>query len=171
MKYEVGDKPLIRTESALLCSEPTAECRWAQADFMARLYTRSMRDGLLANIWYVYNNDSYFSGALIDPGDVFAPRPSYFAYRHAAQTLGKARYLGVVSGIPFEAEGYRFAHVDGYEIWVIWSDHHSRLTVQVPANAKVRCTLRDGATYPCTNKEGTITVSTFGGTSLFLEIH
>jgi hypothetical protein len=129
-----------------------------------------MRDGLLANIWYVYNNDSYFSGALIDPGDVFAPRPSYFAYRHAAQTLGKTRYLGVIPKIPADAEGYRFAHIDGHEIWTIWSDYQSQITVKVPATAKVQCTLRDGASYPCTNKDGTVTLPTLGGNSLFIEI-
>jgi hypothetical protein len=169
-QYNVGEKPLIRTESALLCSEATPECRWAQADFMARLYTRSMRDGLLANVWYVYDSDGWFSGALIEPGDVFAPRPSYFAYRHVATTLSDVRYLGLIEGLPETAEGYRFQHFNGTQTWVVWSDYESRLNIKVPASAQVRCTLRDGSSYPCTNNKGVVSLPTLGGNTLYLTI-
>lgn len=148
-RYGVPQKPLLRTESALLCPVLTAECRWAQADYMARLYARSMRDGLLGNIWYIYDNDSFHSAALIDPGATFVPRPSYFAYRATSELLGDSRYVGPLRGVPAEVEGYEFSQ-HGRTVVVFWSEQTRGVEIALPAGHRdLACYDRDGAPLDC----------------------
>ena len=93
-KYGVPRKPMINTETALLCSAVTPECRQAQADAIGRSYTRAIADGLLGHLWYLYDSDGFYNTALVEPSDVFTQRPTYQAYRNAATLLGGARFLG-----------------------------------------------------------------------------
>lgn len=157
-RYNVPPKPLIRTEAALLCpGTVSAECRWAQADYVGRIYARTLRDGLLGTVWYIYDNDSHHNAALIDPGDVWVPRPAYFAYRHAATMMSQATYLGPLSGVPPSVEGYRLAR-PGDTLTVLWSDTPQSVRVAVPAQATVGCTDRDGGAITCRNLGGVVQI-------------
>jgi hypothetical protein len=171
-RYGVAEKPMLRTEGALLCpGEVTPECRWAQADFLSRIFVRSMRDGLLANIWYVYDSDSYHNTALIEPGDVFVPRPAYFAYRHAARMLKNAAYVGPIEGLVSGVEGYRFRVDQGAEIlYILWTDAGGvPVTLEAPLGANVVCSKRDGGRLPCSNDGGRIAVEAVSG-PIFVQI-
>jgi hypothetical protein len=154
-RYKVKSKPLIRTESALLCNEGTYECRWAQADMLSRFFVRSLRDGLMANIWYLYNHDGYHNTALIDPSNIFSPRPAYFAYRHAAQTLSGSRYIGPISGVPETIEGYQLIKAQ-QRIIVLWNNQsqQERVKIAVGSSATVSCSYRDGPTFACPTEKG-----------------
>jgi hypothetical protein len=147
-RYGFSEKPLIRTETALLCVEITPECRWAQADLVARTFARALRDDLVANIWYRYESDSYHNTALIEPGDVFVPRPAYFAYRHAAAMLSSAEYLGPLEGQDGSIEAYRFRKANE-TIIVFWTDSSGTVQIPIPVAATVRCTDRDGGAVAC----------------------
>lgn len=150
-------KPMMRTEAALLCTEPSPECRWAQADLVARTYARTERDQLLATLWYIYDDDGYHNTALIEPLDVWVPRPAYFAYRHAARMFNGAEYLGPIPGLPPSAEGYAFRR-GGEMVYVYWTDDvwGAPFTLQVPAGATVGCTDRDGGPVPCAPEDGVL---------------
>lgn len=163
-RYGVPEKPLLRTEGALLCTEVTAECRWAQADFLSRLFTRTIRDGLAGNIWYVYDNDSYHNTALIEPGDVLVPRPGYFAYRHASRTLARSSYVGTLGGVPEDVEGYIFTR-DGDTFVAVWSDIPRAVAIPLPAAGAVRCTNRDGGPVSCPVEGGVATLEVQAGAS------
>jgi len=155
-RYSIPSKPMIRTEAALLCYRVvTAECRWAQADFVGRLYARSLRDGLLSTVWYIYDNDSHHSTALIEPSEVFVPRPGYFAYRNAARIMGGAEYVGPLEGVPAAVEGYRLRK-DGETVVVYWSDTPQPISVAVPPGASVRCVDRDGGEETCARGGGRV---------------
>lgn len=156
-QYGVPEKPLIRTESAMLCPVITAACRWAQADFMARLYARSMRDGLLGNLWFIYDSDGFHSAALVDPGDGFLPRPAYFAYRQTATVLGGSGYIGPIVGLPPAAEGYRFAK-DEATIYVFWADEPAEVALPVSAAQRAECYDRDGGRFACARRDGRLTL-------------
>ncbi len=157
-QYNVAAKPMLRTEAALLCVQITTECRWAQADYIGRLYARSLRDQVLGNIWYVYDADSYHSTALIEPGDVFVPRPAYYAFRHAAQMLSGVDYLGPLEGVPAAIEGYRFG-AGADTIIIVWTDSPQRVVIPVAAGATVSCTDRAGGTIACSNANGGVQLS------------
>lgn len=156
-RYGVPPKPLIRTEAALLCVDVTPACRWAQADLVGRVYARTLRDGLLATIWYIYDSDSYHNTAMIEPGDVFVPRPTYFAYRYVATLLGGAAFLGAIEGLPSNIEGYTFRK-GGSTIYTLWTDDRGRIPTQlrVAPEYNVSCFSRDGAPIACTHKDGLV---------------
>lgn len=159
-RYKLPAKGLIRTESALLCVAVTPECRWAQADLVGRTYARTVRDDVLATVWYVYDNDSFHNTALIEPYDVWVPRPAYFAYRHTARMLSGATYLGPIPGLPAAAEGYVF--VRGTQtVYIYWSDDPAGagFSLPVPAGARVACSDRDGGPVPCEPANGTLSLS------------
>lgn len=159
-RFNLPAKPFMRTESALLCVDVTPECRWAQADYIGRLFVRSMRDGLLANIWYKYDRDSYHNTALIEPGAGDVPRVTYFAYRNAANLLTHAVYAGQVTGVPATVEIYRF-HRGSEQIDVFWSDNPQPVAFSLPvgAQARITCIDRDGGAFPCTVQNGRLQVS------------
>jgi hypothetical protein len=153
-RYGVPGKPMLRTEGALLCPGTiTPECRWAQADYLSRLFVRTLRDNLAGNIWYVYDNDSYHNTALIEPGDVLVPRPGYFAYRHASRILAGTSYAGPLVGVPADVEGYVLQR--GSETVVaVWSDSPRQVAIPLPAVGEVRCTNRDGGPVLCPMDNG-----------------
>ncbi|NJN16551.1 MAG: hypothetical protein HC822_09895 [Oscillochloris sp.] len=154
-QYNLPKLPMIRTEAALLCFRSTPECRWAQADLLTRLYVWTIRDNLLGTIWYVYDSDSYHNTALIEPTDVFVPRPAYFAYRQAASILVGATYLGRLEGQAPTIEGYRFQRGDETRV-IVWSESYTAFAVPVPIDATVRCYDRDGGAIACINDNGTV---------------
>lgn len=155
--YGQPAKPMIRTEAALLCPEPSPECRWAQADLVARTYARTVRDELIATLWYIYDDDGYHNTALIEPYDVWVPRPAYFAYRHAARMFNGAAYLGPIPGLPPAAEGYAFRR-DGETVYVYWTDDvwGAPFTIRIPEGASASCTDRDGGPVACAPQGGVL---------------
>jgi hypothetical protein len=156
-KYSVPERPLIRTETALLCPVITVECRWAQADLVGRTYARTVRDGVLASIWYVYDNDSFHNTAMIEPSDVWVPRPAYFAYRHTARMLGNSSYSGPIPGLDAAAEGYVFNR-GSEQIYIYWSDEKAGVPISlpIPEGSSVTCTDRDGGPQPCAPTAGAL---------------
>src|SRR5262249_60710166 len=103
------EKPLINTETALLCIIATPECREAQTDAIGRYYARAINDELAGQMWYIYDNDSFFNTALVEPSNVAVPRPAFHAYQAAATLLENTRALGPLAGQPAGVEGYRFS--------------------------------------------------------------
>lgn len=159
-RYQVPERPMMRTESALLCVAVTPECRWAQADLVGRVYARTVRDGLMATVWYIYDNDSFHNTALIEPSDVWMPRPAYFAYRHTAKTLSGASYVGPIPNLPAAAEGYVFQK-GAQTIYIYWTDSSAgvRFSIPVPQGAQVTCTDRDGGRQPCAPSGGALALT------------
>lgn len=154
-KYGIASKPLMRTETALLCSVPHQACRQQQADFAGRHYARSARDGLLGAIWFSFESDSFRHSALVEPSDPEIARPSYLAMKHAAAMFGAAKYLGPLLGLPAGAEGYRFGR--GSEtISIVWSDDQQAVSIPVAADADVACSNRDGQPVVCRNLHGQV---------------
>jgi len=158
-KYGVPNKPMMRTEAGLLCnlSVPAAVCRAAQADFVARHYARTARDGVLNSIWYSYDGD-WQQGALVEPSNPFAPRPSYIAMKHAAAMFGGAQYAGALTGQPTGVEGYRFRRI-GQSTTVVWSNTAQTASIPVAAGVPVACSGRDGQPIDCVNSGGAVTLS------------
>lgn len=158
-RYKVPVKPMIRTETALLCIEVNPECRWAQADYAARTFARAHRDGILANIWYVYDFDSYHNTAMIEPFDVFVPRPTYFAYRYALDMLVGTRYLGPLTGLPSSVEGYRFQRANDTVI-VFWTDGQPlSFSLSLAQGETASCSDRDGGPFACVISGGRLTMT------------
>lgn len=159
-KYNLPAKPMIRTEAGLLCPSAliNSECRWYQADYVARLYVRSLRDDLMASLWYAYDSDSFHNTAMIEPDSPWVPRQTYFAYRHVSTLLSRARYLGPIESLPDSVEGYRLETPKGI-VFAFWADN-APTTISLPVrSSKAVCTDRDGGQLPCTISDGQLRIT------------
>jgi len=146
--HGVPNKPLMRTETALLCLVGHHACRQQQANYVVRHYARSVRDRLLGSIWYIYDSDGFRNAALVEPESPSVPRPAWTAMQHAATMFGDARYYGELLGQPPEVEGHRFTR-DSKVITVVWSNEAQRLQIPVAAGTTASCSGRDGQLLSC----------------------
>lgn len=135
-RYGHGDKPLMNTESALLCGEATPECLEAQAAHAARSYAEAAALGLVAQIHYAWINEHWKYTGLVLPD--LEPKPSYFGYQAAASLLAGASYRGPAAGYPAGVEGFSFATaVPGKLLDVLWSQDGQSREVELPADVSV----------------------------------
>lgn len=151
-------KPLFNNESALLCREATPGCALDQAYVIPRLYVRALRDGLIGQIWYLYDNDSFHHTALVEPDNPALTRPGHSAFAQASRALTGLGYAGPIPGLPAGAEGYRLA-APGRATLVLWSDTPQAVQLDVGAAGQVTCAAWDGATLACAPTGGTLTLS------------
>lgn len=157
-RYNIPEKPLFKTETAVLCRVITPECQWAQADAVPRFYLKALREHLLGVLWYHYDGDSYHNTGMIDASDGFAmPRPSFFAYRHAVRMLNDAQFERELSNLPANVEAYRLRQGTGTLI-VGWANQPTSHTISIPPGAQVTCTDRDGGVFACPVNNGRLTV-------------
>lgn len=148
-------KPLINTETALLCNQVSPACTQAQAYAVPRLYARGIRDDLRGLIWYVFDSDGFRNTALVEPLSPATTRPAYAAFAHARTMLGNARFVSPISGLPAGAEGYRFA--SGKQVTlVVWSNTPAAVSLSVGAASELSCTEWSGAALPCSAAGGVV---------------
>lgn len=154
MQHHGVDKPLISTETALLCSIPNNTCMLAQADYAGRALARAYRDDLAGWIWYIYDSDSFNATALIEPDQPAQTRPAYRAIQYANQLLRDAEYVGMLSDQPAGVTVLHFR--DGAKtIYVLWSATIPYdVFLSVPAAGQISCTQRDGVAVPCSRLAG-----------------
>jgi len=156
--YGVAQKPMIGTETALLCNTVTPECREAQADAVGRYYARALNDRLVGQMWYLYDNDSFRNTALVEPSNIAVRRPAFYAYQAAAALLENTRPLGALVGQPAGVEGYRFSR--GRQIvTIIWSNTQQPVALSVDPVAAVECFNRDGQPLICANTNGNLSIT------------
>lgn len=129
-QYNVTDKFLLNTETALICGGPadppgagvcgSTEFETTKAYYVAQSYAGAIALNLRANVWYSvlgWRNSGLLEADL-------DPRPAYTAYQFARQRLIDSKYLGVISGAdvnnPAGLMGYKFDRGDR-RVWVMWS--------------------------------------------------
>ena len=156
--YGVPQKPLINTETALLCITVTPECREAQADAVGRYYARAINDRLAGLLWYIYDSDSFRNTALVEPSNVAVRRPAFHAYQAAATLLENTRPIGALAGQPAGVEGYRFSR--GRQIvTIVWSNIAQPVTLPVAPGATVDCFDRDGQPLACAISDTDVSIT------------
>jgi hypothetical protein len=129
------DKPILLTEAGLLCYHDSPRCgddfRIAQADYVVRLYARSLANGLLGAVWYMLPGPGWQGGGLLDANG--QPRPSYQAMHFMAGLLAGASYAG--SRAADAVEGYAFQRgAVRYEIY--WTNDDRVVGLPMPAGAR-----------------------------------
>ncbi|MCS6880093.1 MAG: hypothetical protein RMK84_04245 [Oscillochloridaceae bacterium] len=145
-------KPLIKTESALLCLAASPECAQAQADAIPRLAVRALRDDLLSSVWYIYDSDSFHRTALLEPTSPDVLRPAYTAFAYAARALGGYRYDAPVPDLAL-AEGHRLRR--GREaLIVVWANAPRQVSLLLGQATSLHCAEADGRLFPCVAERG-----------------
>jgi hypothetical protein len=144
------DKPLFLNETALgcmtektWCNPPAPEFYEAQADHVARSYTRGLSENIKGFIWYTLDGPGWrYTGLLHDRKDT---KPVYIAYQQLAIQLHNTVYVGAADFGP-SIEAYTFER-GGRRIQVIWriSPTGNPVTVSIPQNKWISGVTRDGA--------------------------
>ncbi len=131
--YGFENKPLINTESALLCSEPINECLETQAMYIPRAYAEALALRLPGQIYFAMINEGWRYTGLVYPD--LTPKPAYRAYRTAAEWMGDVRYVAPVT--TYEGiTGYLFARFEtNAQIQVLWSTDGNPRNITLPAGA------------------------------------
>jgi hypothetical protein len=121
-QYNV-DKPIMVTETALLCGSDGTEPICLHPDFentkaayIAQSYAAALASGIKANIWYSLTGN-WRGNNLLD--SELKPLPSYYAYTNVVKSLSNVSFTRVLSEYP-DVNGYVFESDDKI-IWFAWS--------------------------------------------------
>lgn len=134
-QYGFGQKPLISTEAAMLCSQPWPECLETQAMYLPRAYAEALALSLGQQTYYTMVQSSWYECGLLSPD--LTPRPVYRAYQAATSFLADVRYAGPAAGYPVGIGGYAFdpkARLGFVDL--IWSVDGSVVDVPLPQAAE-----------------------------------
>jgi hypothetical protein len=156
-------KPLLNTESALLCLPASAACTSAQSYALIRMYVRAAKDDLAGFIWYIYDSDSFRSTAMVEPADPTTLRPSYLAYVQMHAMLAGASYLGASAGLPSGVSGHRFGSGALRRV-VIWANQPTTIRLALGKARGLACSEWDGAALACAlAADGSLTIAAVPG--------
>ena len=122
-QYGYLDKPLLSTETALVCGsdgqEPmcfTADFEDTKAYYVAHSYSSAIADGLHANLWYA-TRSGWRGNDLLGPDA--SKLPAYFAFWFARQKLMNGVFSRSLSEYS-DINGFEY-DLDDHRIWVVWS--------------------------------------------------
>jgi hypothetical protein len=128
------NKPLMITESSLVCPGWLAECSTvtdtfleAQADYITWLYIRSWANNIKGVIWYTLEDSEWLSSGLYLST---LPKPAYYALQFTTRVLDEAQLVGSVSQYP-GLIGYDFRS-PGKRIWALWSPTRTDTVITLP---------------------------------------
>ncbi|MCJ7660162.1 MAG: glycoside hydrolase family 5 protein [Anaerolineales bacterium] len=131
-RYNI-DKPLMVTETALLCGYYGTEPMCALPDFentkaayVAQSYASALASGIKANIWYSLTG-SWRANQLLD--SELNPLPAYYAYSTVVNSLEDVSFSRELNEYP-DVNGYEFKYAN-HLIWFVWSrvsDRHQNVS-------------------------------------------
>ena len=131
-KYNVSNKEILSTESALICNSCTGSPAFEEtkAQYLNQVYATASAIGLKANIWYStagWRNSGLFNGSSL--------LPAAYAYKFALSQIAESVYTGTVSSSEIGAtsvRGYKFKN-GGQNIWLLWSMDATYHTITLAA--------------------------------------
>jgi hypothetical protein len=155
------DKPLLLTETALVCPaewangcspSPVPEFYEKQADYVISLYARSAANNLLGAVWYTLEDSKWRASGL---HKVEIPTQGYYALETLGNLLSPTQYYATVNdyagqnitGLEFRSATYR--------IWVLWSQPELNTIITLPAGVQ-QIYDKYGATVPFSGNELTV---------------
>jgi hypothetical protein len=137
--YGYPNKPLVNTETALICGgpldpsgqppcepDPSSGFELTKAYYAAQSYAQAIAENLSANMWFSHLGWRN-SGLLYSDG---SPRPAYNAFAFARDELRDSVSLGKITGYP-GVSGYQF-HRGDRKVWVLWSLDGANHNITLP---------------------------------------
>ncbi len=132
--YNIGNKPIMATEAALICgdyaSDPrcwTSDFEQTKAYFVPQLYAAALSEGLQANIWY--HLLGWRGSGLLDAN--LNPLPAYSSYAFAVKELSGASYSRKITDYS-SIFGYEFNR-SNLRIWLVWSADGQPREITLPS--------------------------------------
>jgi hypothetical protein len=159
-RYGYPDKPIMNTETAVICSArnsfpcdaapddpnnnaPNDNIQRANAYYIAQSYAAAKSVGLLANIHYSY--EGWNGTNMVNGSSKLLP---YYAFQEASERLADATYVGVLTLADVGTAGltgYKFLR-NGKPLWVVWSKDGVAHTLTVSGNRTLVTALGEPAT-------------------------
>ncbi|MGB0383794.1 MAG: hypothetical protein ACPGWR_03140, partial [Ardenticatenaceae bacterium] len=138
-------KPLILTETSLLCYNPKTnpDCPGeqffgAQANYVIRLYTRLWANNILGGTWFTLSYNGWRASDLFGPNNT--PKPAYQAMQFMASLLSGATYGGSLGGSLGSStlEGYSFLNAStNTQYQIYWTnDQNTTETLTLPPSTR-----------------------------------
>jgi len=122
-QFGYAQKPLLSTETALVCGsdgkEPmcfTGDFEDTKAYYVAHSYSNAIADGLVANLWYATRSEWRGNDLLDAEADKL---PAYFAFWFSRLKLMNADFSRSLSEYS-DINGFEYDLYD-HRIWVVWS--------------------------------------------------
>jgi hypothetical protein len=133
-QYNIADKPIISTETALisLAGKTGANFEATKAAYVAESFAYTMANGLLGNIWYdtmglwAGKNNGLLNSDL-------TPLPAYNAYKTAVTELDGMAFSREVTNNK-NVKVLEFSRADKL-VWVAWATTKSGASLSLPSNA------------------------------------
>lgn len=127
-------KPLMLTETSLLCPIALSGCNpagpdffEAQADFVIWLYVRNWAAQIQKTVWFTIEGPGWQNCGLLRQEN---PKPAYNVYQFMSQEIGNAYDVTQLTDYP-ELSGYEF-HKIGMRVWVLWAPDQVSHAVPLP---------------------------------------
>ena len=113
-------KPVLLTESGLICAPNVPDCSppgedfyRKQADYGTWMAVRNWAEGLGVSFWFTYDGPGWRAGSILDINQ--KPKPVYTAIQLALKLLAGASSVQRMGGLPDGLVGYSFH----YQQWLI----------------------------------------------------
>ena len=128
-QYGHPDMPVIMTEIALKCHEPSDDCQEVGAAFIPRVYAEAYDLNLTGLIYYALITEFKYKGLLLED---LTPKKQYFAYQFMGSQLDAVEHVGPVTQFA-GVQGQEFKQTFVRRLWILWSQDGSDQTISLPA--------------------------------------
>ncbi len=129
-QYGHPDKPIVASELALKCEEPSDECQEVGAAYIPRAFAEAHELGLKFASYYALITEFKYKGLLLPD---LTPKKQYAAYKYMASLLSWVEYVK-----PFDRQigisGAEFSRSRLRELWILWSTDGTDQYLIPPAN-------------------------------------
>lgn len=150
-QYGRPDLPIMVSEVALKCEEPSDDCQEVGAAYIPRAYAEGYGLNLTALIYYAMITEFKYKGLLLED---FTPKKQFEAYKVMGSQLSWVEHVGAVT--QFDGiDGQEFKQSFVRRLWILWSKDGQDHTITLPTDF-VRAFDKYGNVLPTTGNELTI---------------
>ena len=150
-QYGRPDLPLMVSEVALKCEEPSDDCQEVGAAYIPRAYAEGYGLNLTTLIYYAMITEFKYKGLLLED---FTPKKQFAAYKFMGSQLSGVEHIGSVTQFD-GVDGQEFKQSFVRRLWILWSKEGQDHTISLPTDF-VQAFDKYGNVLPTTGSELTI---------------
>lgn len=150
-KYGKPDLPIMISEVALKCEEPSDDCQDVGAAYIPRAYAEGYGLNLTALIYYAMITEFKYKGLLLED---FTPKKQFEAYKFMGSQLSWVEHVGPITQFD-GVDGQEFKQTFVRRLWILWSKDGLDHTITLP-NDFVQAYDKYGNVLPTSGGELTV---------------
>ncbi len=129
-QYGKPDLPIMVSEVALKCEEPSDDCQEVGAAYIPRAYAEGYGLNLTALIYYAMITEFKYKGLLLED---FTPKKQFEAYKFMGSQLSWVEHVGAVTQFD-GVDGQEFKQSFVRRLWILWSKDGQDHTITLPTD-------------------------------------